>query len=57
MIKKDIRVNGEFYVAPVYNEAVLDNKKIKTYTIDEMWGLGTPEDLNKFIDNYRNEKR
>tara|TARA_R110000803_G_scaffold49030_1_gene101963 strand:+ start:4546 stop:5928 length:1383 start_codon:yes stop_codon:yes gene_type:complete len=57
MIEKDIRVNGEFYVAPVYNEAVLDNKKIKTYTIDEMWGLGTPEDLNKFIDNYRNEKR
>jgi dTDP-glucose pyrophosphorylase len=52
MIKKDIRVNGEFYVAPVYNEAVLDNKKIKTYNIDKMWGLGTPEDLNKFLDNY-----
>lgn len=54
MIDKDIRINGEFYVAPVYNEAVLDNKKIKTYNIDKMWGLGTPEDLKQFIDGYQN---
>lgn len=49
MIKKDIRVNNEFYVAPIYNEAILDNKKIKIFNIDKMWGLGTPEDLNIFI--------
>ena len=54
MIDKDIRINGEFYVAPVYNESVLDNKKIKTYNIDKMWGLGTPEDLKQFIDGYQN---
>ncbi len=52
MIEKNIRVNGEFYVAPVYNEAVLDGKKVKIYNINKMWGLGTPEDLNKFLDNY-----
>jgi len=53
MIDKDIRVNDEFYVAPVYNEAVLDNKKVKTYNIEKMWGLGTPEDLKQFIDTYQ----
>lgn len=52
MIDKDIRVNGEFYVAPVYNEAIADGKKIRTYNIEKMWGLGTPEDLNKFLDNH-----
>ncbi|MCC5791558.1 MAG: HAD-IA family hydrolase [Legionellaceae bacterium] len=49
MIAKNIRVNHEFYVAPVYNEAIADGKAIKTWPIDEMWGLGTPEDLNHFL--------
>ena len=49
MIEKDVRVNNEFYVCPVFNEAILDNKRIKTYDIDKMWGLGTPEDLNHFV--------
>lgn len=49
MIAKNIRVNGEFYVAPVYNEAIKDNKKFKTYKVKEMLGLGTPEDLNYFL--------
>ena len=49
MIQKDIRVNGEFYVAPVYNEYIKENKKIKIFNIEKMWGLGTPEDLNVFL--------
>ena len=49
MIEKDIRTNGEFYVCPVYNEAIGDGKKIKMYDIDRMWGLGTPEDLQTFV--------
>jgi len=52
MIQKNIRVNNEFYVAPVYNEAIQDGKIIKTYHIDKMWGLGTPEDLNYYLKNY-----
>jgi HAD superfamily hydrolase (TIGR01509 family) len=52
MIKKDIRVNNEFYVAPVYNEAINDGFKFKPYNIDKMWGLGTPEDLNHYLDNF-----
>ena len=49
MIKKNIRVNNEFYVCPVYNEFLLDKKKVKIYNVDEMQGLGTPEDLNNFL--------
>jgi hypothetical protein len=53
MIEKDIRVNGEFYVCPVFNEAILDGKKVKTFHIEKMWGLGTPEDLRYFLENHR----
>ena len=49
MIKKNIRVNNEFYVCPVYNEFLLKNKKVKIHKVEKMYGLGTPEDLNNFI--------
>ena len=49
MIEKNIRVNNEFYVCPVYNEAILKHAKIKTFHIEKMWGLGTPEDLDTFL--------
>ena len=50
MISDNRRVNNEFYVAPVYEDAIKDGKKIKTYQVDQMWGLGTPEDLNLFLE-------
>ncbi len=53
MIEKDIRVNNEFYVCPVFNEAIQAGKKIRTVNVDGMWGLGTPEDLEYFIRNYK----
>jgi len=53
MISKDIRVNNEFYVCPVFNEALLDGLKIKTFDVPKMWGIGTPEDLNYFLENYK----
>lgn len=50
MIQKNIRVNNEFYVAPVYNEMIADGKKIVFKDVGErMHGLGTPEDLKKFL--------
>ncbi len=52
MIQKNIRTNNEFYVCPVYNEAIEDGKKIKTFNIEKMWGLGTPEDLKYYLENY-----
>jgi len=53
MIESNDRVNGEFYVCPVFNYAILDQKKFKISEVAKMWGLGTPEDLKNFIDNYR----
>ena len=52
MIEKNIRTNNEFYVCPVYNEGIGDGKKFKTFNIEKMWGLGTPEDLKYYIENY-----
>lgn len=49
MIAKDVRVNNEFYVCPVFNQAVEDNKKIKIFNVEKMWGIGTPEDLQVFL--------
>ena len=40
MIEKDIRVNNEFYVCPVFNQAIEDGKEIRTFDIPKMWGLG-----------------
>lgn len=53
MIKKNIRTNNEFYVCPVFNEAIKDKKNIFISEIDEMHGLGTPEDLNMFLENFK----
>ena len=53
MIEKDIRVNNEFYVCPVFNQAIEDNKQIRTFNTAGMWGLGTPEDLNYYLENYK----
>lgn len=49
MIEKNIRVNNEFYVCPVFNEAISDGLKIKTCEVKKMWSLGTPEDLETFL--------
>ena len=53
MIEKDIRVNNEFYVCPVFNQAIQDGKSIRTFDIPKMWGLGTPEDLKYYLENYK----
>lgn len=49
MIKKDIRVNGEFYVCPVFNEMVARGRNVGIYPIHLMYGMGTPEDLTKYL--------
>ena len=50
MVEKNIRVNNEFYIAPVYNEFIRDGKTLIPFYVHEMWGLGTPEDLKAFLD-------
>lgn len=53
MIDKNVRTNNEFYVCPVFNEAIQDDKKIRVKKVDRMWGIGTPEDLHYFLENYK----
>ena len=57
MIEKDIRVNNEYYVCPVFNEAIGDGKKVRIKEIEKegMWGIGTPEDLNYFLEHYKGD--
>jgi HAD superfamily hydrolase (TIGR01509 family) len=53
MIDRNIRVNNEFYVCPVFNQAIEHSKNIKIFESKRMWGLGTPEDLNFYLKNYK----
>ena len=50
MIDKNIRVNNEFYVAPVYNEMIEDGLKIGFCNVGAgMYGLGVPADIDFFM--------
>jgi NDP-sugar pyrophosphorylase family protein len=49
MIKENDRTNGEFYICPIYNRFIRDSLYIQGSIVDEMHGLGTPEDLEKYI--------
>lgn len=49
MMDKNITVNNEFYVCPVFNEAIQDGLRVGIFNVDEMWGLGTPEDLEYYL--------
>jgi len=53
MIRKDVRVNGEFYVAPVYNEMIQNKQRIALWRVEEraMHGIGTPADLNAYFES------
>jgi len=55
MIAKNIRTNNEFYVCPVYNEAIVAGQKVRVSLCKGMWGLGVPEDLEKFRRDYLHE--
>ena len=53
MIARDLRVNGEFYVAPVYNLLIEQAARIAIHNVGSvgrgMHGLGTPADLERFV--------
>lgn len=53
MIKRNLRVNGEFYVCPTYNIAIEKGRTIYPFYVDKMWGVGTPEDLNTYLNRTR----
>ena len=50
MIEHGRSVNGEFYICPVYNELInYGSGIVAPYYVTEMYGLGTPEDLERYI--------
>ena len=53
MIANELRVNNEFYVAPVYNQLIKQDRKVGVFNVGRdgngMHGLGTPDDLNQFL--------
>lgn len=50
MIDAELRVNGEFYVAPVYNLLIAKGGRVGVYDVGSaMHGLGTPSDLTAFL--------
>jgi dTDP-glucose pyrophosphorylase len=53
MILLDLQVNGEFYVAPVYNLLIESGRKFGIHNVGSdangMYGLGTPSDLEFFL--------
>tara|TARA_Y100000289_G_scaffold14234_1_gene13371 strand:- start:13541 stop:14149 length:609 start_codon:yes stop_codon:yes gene_type:complete len=50
MIKRDIRVKNEFYVAPLYNLFIEEGKKIAILPIDRLWSMGTPDERKHFLE-------
>ena len=54
MIEDNSRTNGEFYVAPVYNWAIKDGKKIGIGMVDKVYELGTPEYLERYLEENNN---
>lgn len=50
MIANNERTNGEFYLAPVYNETVRAGGRVTVAHIDAMHGVGTPEDLTAYLE-------
>lgn len=49
MVAADDRVSGEFYVAPVYNRLIADGVPIVVDVAREVWVLGTPPELDRFV--------
>lgn len=56
MIIENDRVNNEFYTCPTYNYAIKEGSKIGIFNIgfEQMHGIGTPEDLNLYLDLINN---
>ncbi len=50
MIAADQRVNGEFYVAPVYDRLIAEGARVECFDIGAgMHGIGVPDDLDAFL--------
>ena len=51
MIENNIRTNNEFYICPMFNTAIGEGGKVGIGCVDKMHVLGTPRELEFFVDN------
>jgi hypothetical protein len=54
MIEANETYNNEFYIAPSYNYLVKDGKKILPFFYNLHYPIGTPEDLQKYKETFKN---
>jgi len=52
LMNADDRTNGEFYTCPIFNYTIKDGCSVKILEVEEMKGLGTPDDLDWFSASY-----
>lgn len=56
MIGEDDRSGGEFYVIPVYNRMIAEGAHLVLDEAEEVWVLGTPEELAHFEESFPHER-
>ncbi|REK10858.1 MAG: glycosyl transferase family 2 [Planctomycetota bacterium] len=52
MIADNDRSGNEFYVAPLYNRLIREGADVRINPVEQVWVLGTPEDLAHFEREY-----
>jgi len=57
IIKKNIRINGEFYIMPAINELIKIGKEVRIIKTDFSWVLGSPKDLDYFTNHYERKRK
>jgi RpiB/LacA/LacB family sugar-phosphate isomerase len=51
MVNKNERTKDEFYICPMYNYMIRDGMTVKIKQVEKMHVLGTPQELEFFVDN------
>lgn len=54
LVNKNLKTNNEFYICPMYNLLVRDGLKIKINQVEKLHVLGTPKELEFFVDKVAN---
>ena len=54
MINAKEKTRGEYYIMPVYQKYIDEGYQINITKAIEMWDMGNPESLNKFLNKIKN---
>ena len=56
LISLDIKVNGEYFLSPIYNLMIADGEVINPFFVDQFIPFGIPDDLNSYLAFERSRK-